>query len=67
MKWTDSQRIAEEVFDNHSDIDPKTIRFTQLRDLVMALPEFNDDPDRCGERILEGIQPALINEAEETL
>ena len=64
MKWTDSQRIAEELFDNHSDIDPKTLRFTQLRDLVMALPEFNDDPDRCGERILEGIQQAWINEAE---
>ena len=64
MKWTDSQRIAEELFDNHSDIDPKTIRFTQLRDLVMALPDFNDDPDRCGERILEGIQQAWINEAE---
>ena len=64
MKWTDSQRIAEELFDNHSDIDPKTIRFTQLRDLVMALPEFSDDPDRCGERILEGIQQAWINEAE---
>ncbi len=64
MKWIDSQRIAEELFDNHSDIDPKTIRFTQLRDLVMALPDFNDDPDRCGERILEGIQQAWINEAE---
>ena len=64
MKWIDSQRIADELFDNHSDIDPKTIRFTQLRDLVMALPDFNDDPDRCGERILEGIQQAWINEAE---
>ena len=64
MKWIDSQRIAEELFDNHSDIDPKTIRFTQLRDLVMALPDFNDDPDRCGEHILEGIQQAWINEAE---
>ena len=64
MKWIDSQRIAEELFDNHSDIDPKTIRFTQLRDLVMALPDFNDDPYRCGERILEGIQQAWINEAE---
>ena len=64
MKFTYSQRIAEELFDNHNDIDLKTIRFTQLRDLVMALPEFNDDPDRCGERILEGIQQAWINEAE---
>ena len=54
MKWIDSQRIAEELFDNHSDIDPKTIRFTQLRDLVMALPDFNEGPDRCGELGLHG-------------
>ncbi len=64
MKWTDTQRIAEELFDAHEDIDPKTIRFTQLRDLVMALPDFNDDPNHCGERILEAIQQAWINEAE---
>ena len=64
MKWTDTQRIAEELFDAHKDIDPKTIRFTQLRDLVMALPDFNDDPNHCGERILEAIQQAWINEAE---
>ena len=64
MKWTDTQRIAEELYDAHGDIDPKTIRFTQLRDLVMALPDFNDDPNHCGERILEAIQQAWINEAE---
>ena len=64
MKWTDTQRIAEELFDNHSDIDPKTIRFTQLRDLIMALPDFDDNPNHCGERILEAVQQAWINEAE---
>ena len=54
MKWTDTQRIAEELYDLHGDsIDPKTLRFTQLRDLIMALPDFDDDPARCGERILE--------------
>ena len=37
MKWTDTQRIAEDLADNHSDIDPKTVRFTQLRELVLAL------------------------------
>ena len=62
MKWTDTQRIAEELYDNHPDIDPTTIRFTQLRELVMALPDFDDDPKRCGERILEGIQQAWIDE-----
>ena len=64
MKWTDTQRIAEELYDTHGEtIDPYTLRFTQLRDLVMALPEFDDAPERCGERILEAIQQAWINEA----
>lgn len=64
MKWTDTQQIAEELFDTHGDIDPKTIRFTQLRDLILALPDFDDDPARCSERILEAVQQAWINEAE---
>ncbi|OAM39692.1 Fe-S cluster assembly protein IscX [Eikenella sp. NML120348] len=64
MKWTDTQRIAEELFDRHPDIDPKTVRFTQLRQLTLDLPEFDDDPQRCGERILEAVQQAWIDEAE---
>ena len=65
MKWTDTQRIAEELYDLHGDsIDPKTVRFTQLRDLIMALPDFDDDPARCGERILEAVQQAWIEETE---
>lgn len=64
MKWTDTQRIAEELYDTHGDIDPKTIRFTHLRELIMALPEFDDDPARCGERILEAVQQAWIEEGE---
>ncbi len=64
MKWTDTQRIAEELFDRHSEIDPKTVRFTQLRQLILDLPEFDDDPQRCGERILEAVQQAWIDEAE---
>lgn len=64
MKWTDTQRIAEELFDRHPDIDPKIVRFTQLRQLILDLPEFDDDPQRCGERILEAVQQAWIDEAE---
>lgn len=64
MKWTDTQRIAEELYDNHPDIDPKTIRFTQLRELILALPDFDDDPARSGEKILEAVQQAWIDEAE---
>ena len=64
MKWTDTQRIAEELFDRHPEIDPKTVRFTQLRQLILDLPEFDDDPQRCGERILEAVQQAWIDEDE---
>ena len=58
MKWTDSLRIAEDLADTHSDLDPTTIRFTQLRQLVLDLPDFDDVPERCGEKILEAIQQA---------
>ena len=64
MKWTDTQRIAEELYDNHPDVDPKTIRFTQLRELILALPDFEDDPARSGDKILEAVQQAWIDEAE---
>lgn len=64
MKWTDTQRIAEDLADGHPDIDPKTVRFTQLRDLILALPDFEDVSEHCGERVLEAIQQAWINETE---
>jgi FeS assembly protein IscX len=64
MKWTDSLTIAESLYDKHPDIDPKTIRFTDLMEWVMALDGFNDDPQHCGEKILEAIQLAWIEEAE---
>lgn len=64
MKWTDSQRIAEELYDQFPDIDPKTIRFTDLMQWVMDLEGFDDEPSRCGEKILEAIQLAWIEEAE---
>ena len=48
MKWVDTQRIAEALFDTYPDVDPAAVRFTQLRDWVMALPDFDDDPSRCG-------------------
>ena len=64
MKWTDVQDIAIELADNHPDSDPLTINFVDLRDMVMALADFDDDPSRCGERVLEAIQAAWIEEAE---
>ena len=63
MKWTDSLEIAIQLADAHPDIDPRTIRFTELREWVILLPEFNDDPNHSGEKILEAIQMAWIEEA----
>lgn len=62
MKWTDSLEIAIQLADVHPEIDPKTIRFTDLREWVLALPEFDDEPNRSGEKILEAIQMAWIDE-----
>ena len=64
MKWTDTQEIAIALADSKPDVDPKSVRFTDLFQWVMALPGFSDDPKRCGEKILEAIQMAWIDEAE---
>jgi len=64
MKWTDTQDIAIALTDRFPDTDPKTVRFTDLMQWVVALPGFDDDPRRCGEKILEAIQMAWIDEVE---
>ncbi|QEL54268.1 Fe-S cluster assembly protein IscX [Chromobacterium paludis] len=64
MKWTDVNDIAIELADAHPDVDPKTVRFVDLHNWVVALPGFDDDHSRGGERVLEAIQQAWIDEAE---
>ena len=63
LKWTDSLDIAIELSEQHPDVDPQTLRFTDLYEWVLALEDFNDDKDHCGEKILEAIQMAWIGEA----
>ncbi|MFM8463484.1 MAG: Fe-S cluster assembly protein IscX [Burkholderiaceae bacterium] len=63
MKWTDTVRIAEALYDRHPEIDPLTVRFTDLHRWVLELDGFDDDPARSGEKILEAIQMAWIEEA----
>ena len=63
MKWTDTLDIAIALSEAHPGVDPSSIRFTDLFKWVQALPEFDDDPKRCGEKILEAIQAAWIEEA----
>lgn len=62
MKWTDINDIAIELSETHPDQDPLKINFVDLRNRVMALPGFDDDANRCGEKILEAIQQAWIDE-----
>ena len=62
MKWTDINDIAIDLDEAHPDIDPMSIRFTELMGWVIALDGFDDDPNRCGERILEAIQMAWMEE-----
>ncbi|QIL88423.1 Fe-S cluster assembly protein IscX [Microbulbifer sp. SH-1] len=64
MKWTDIHDIAIELADNYPDVDPLAANFVDLRKWVMELPDFDDDPNRCGEKILEAIQAAWIEENE---
>jgi len=64
MKWTDSREIAILLSEKFPDQDPKAIRFTDLHQWVMSLPGFDDDPNRSGEKILEAIQMAWIDEAD---
>lgn len=63
LKWTDINDIAIELAEAHPDVDPLKIRFTDLHRWVMELPEFDGDSDRSGEKILEAIQMAWIEEA----
>ncbi|RTZ74585.1 MAG: Fe-S assembly protein IscX [Gammaproteobacteria bacterium] len=64
LKWTDVLDIAIELDEAHPEADPLKVNFVELREWVMELPDFNDDPDRCGEKILEAIQMHWIEERE---
>tara|TARA_B110000967_G_scaffold89126_1_gene91697 strand:- start:98 stop:292 length:195 start_codon:yes stop_codon:yes gene_type:complete len=63
MRWTDVNDIAIELYDAHPDVDPQYVNFVDLRNWVLALEGFEDNADRCGEKILEGIQMAWMEEA----
>ncbi len=62
LKWVDVLEIAIQLSEAHEDIDPLTINFVNLRRLVTELPAFDDDPERSGEKVLEAIQAAWIEE-----
>ena len=51
--WTDSLEIAINLSDKFPNVDPKTINFVDLRNMVMGLDEFEEGESKCGERVLE--------------
>jgi FeS assembly protein IscX len=62
LKWTDTREIAIELIEAHPDVNPMTVRFTDLHQWVLGLPGFADDPQHSGEKILEAIQMAWMDE-----
>jgi FeS assembly protein IscX len=64
LKWVDSLDIAIELNDKFPDVDPMHVNFVDLRNWVLELEEFDDEPEHSGERILEAIQMAWIEEKE---
>jgi FeS assembly protein IscX len=65
MTWKDAEDIALALMDEHPDVDPLTVRFTDLHKWVVALPEFSDDPKASNEGILEKIQMKWHEEYQE--
>lgn len=62
LHWSDVQCIAEELYDADPDLDPLTLSFVKLHDMVVKLPDFADDPQKSNEQILEAILQAWLNE-----
>lgn len=62
MRWTDTQQIAEALYDEHPDVNPLKLRFTELHAMVLELDGFEDDPEKSNEAILEAILQAWLDE-----
>jgi FeS assembly protein IscX len=62
MKWIDTREIAIALAEAHPEVDPLRVNFVDLHRWVTGLEGFDDDPKRSGEKILEAIQTAWIDE-----
>lgn len=64
LGWDDVEDIAVLLVASHPDVDPLSVRFTDLHGWVCALPGFEDDPKASSEGKLERIQMAWVEECE---
>ena len=62
LQWLDSLELALALMEKYPEQDPTKIRFTDLREWILALENFDDDPEHCNERILEAVQQCWIEE-----
>jgi FeS assembly protein IscX len=62
MRWTDVREIAIALAERHPEVDPLSVRFTDLHRWVCELPGFADDPGRSNEKVLEAIQMTWLDE-----
>lgn len=62
LTWTDSEDIGIALAERFSDVDPLTVRFTDLREMVCTLDDFDDDPKASNEKRLEAIQMSWYEE-----
>jgi FeS assembly protein IscX len=65
VKWTDAEDLGIALFEKFPDVDPLTVRFTDLRERVLALDGFDDDPKGSNEPKLEAIQMAWLEERQD--
>ena len=64
LGWTDIEDIALGLHAKFPDMDPLTVRFTDLHKWILELPGFKGDPNKSGEKILEAVQMAWVDERE---
>jgi FeS assembly protein IscX len=62
MDWTDAEGIGMALFEAHPEVDPLTVRFTQLREWILHVPGFSGDPASSSEGKLEAVQMAWYEE-----
>ena len=62
ITWRDTEDIGIALIERHPDLDPLTVRFTDLHKWVTELPDFADDPKTSSESTLEKIQMAWLDE-----
>jgi FeS assembly protein IscX len=62
LTWNDSEDIALALVESHPDVNPLSVRFTDLHRWVTELAGFTDDPKASNEGKLEAIQMAWLEE-----